>query len=191
MAHVPARLDGAPATVQDLQALALVNYGHFTTMRVESGGVRGLSLHLDRLVSDCRAVFGADLDRDRVRGSLGRALRGARAPLIARVTVFDPALGLAAPEAAGEPHVLVTTRPPGPPAPPGTARRPRLRTTPEAQPVAFSGATLRAPRPAAPAGTRPTMGLDPGLRTGVKVAVVDSTGKVAATDTIYPHAPAR
>ena len=42
---------------------------------------------------------------------------------------------------------------------------------------------------AAPAGPRATMGLDPGLRTGVKVAVVDRTGKVLETATIYPHAP--
>ncbi|OWW19223.1 Tex family protein [Noviherbaspirillum denitrificans] len=42
---------------------------------------------------------------------------------------------------------------------------------------------------AAPAGPRATMGLDPGLRTGVKVAVVDATGKVVDTNTIYPHQP--
>ena len=42
---------------------------------------------------------------------------------------------------------------------------------------------------AAPAGPRATMGLDPGLRTGVKVAVVDRTGKVVETATIYPHVP--
>ena len=42
---------------------------------------------------------------------------------------------------------------------------------------------------AAPAGPKATLGLDPGLRTGCKVAVVDATGKVLATDTIYPHAP--
>lgn len=42
---------------------------------------------------------------------------------------------------------------------------------------------------AAPAGAKTTMGLDPGLRTGVKVAVVDQTGKVVATNTIFPHAP--
>ncbi|HAU8252135.1 TPA: S1 RNA-binding domain-containing protein [Vibrio vulnificus] len=42
---------------------------------------------------------------------------------------------------------------------------------------------------AAPAGPRATLGLDPGLRTGCKVAVVDATGKVLATDTIYPHVP--
>jgi uncharacterized protein len=44
---------------------------------------------------------------------------------------------------------------------------------------------------AAPAGARATMGLDPGYRTGVKVAVVDATGKVVATQTIYPHQPQR
>ncbi|MFT2092182.1 Tex family protein [Paraglaciecola sp. 2405UD69-4] len=42
---------------------------------------------------------------------------------------------------------------------------------------------------AAPAGPKVTMGLDPGLRTGVKVAIVDSTGKVQATSTIFPHVP--
>ncbi len=42
---------------------------------------------------------------------------------------------------------------------------------------------------AAPAGPRATLGLDPGLRTGSKIAVVDSTGKVLTTDTIYPHPP--
>lgn len=42
---------------------------------------------------------------------------------------------------------------------------------------------------AAPAGQRATMGLDPGLRTGVKVAVVDATGKVVDTATVYPHQP--
>ncbi|WP_018982274.1 Tex family protein [Salinimonas chungwhensis] len=42
---------------------------------------------------------------------------------------------------------------------------------------------------AAPAGAKTTMGLDPGLRTGVKVAIVDGTGKVVATNTIFPHTP--
>lgn len=42
---------------------------------------------------------------------------------------------------------------------------------------------------AAPAGPRATLGLDPGLRTGSKIAVVDATGKVLATETIYPHQP--
>ena len=51
------------------------------------------------------------------------------------------------------------------------------------------GANLKDLLLAAPAGARVTMGLDPGLRTGVKVAVVDMTGKVLETATIYPHVP--
>jgi uncharacterized protein len=61
----------------------------------------------------------------------------------------------------------------------------------EDEAVRVFAANLRDLLLAAPAGTRATMGLDPGLRTGVKVAVVDATGKVVATDTIYPHEPAR
>ncbi|MGE9694959.1 Tex family protein [Streptomyces sp. NRRL F-5630] len=71
----------------------------------------------------------------------------------------------------------------------GIDLRLRLRTTAEDEAVAVFAANLRDLLLAAPAGTRATLGLDPGLRTGVKVAVVDATGKVVATDTIYPHAP--
>ncbi|SFC45630.1 Tex family protein [Streptomyces aidingensis] len=69
--------------------------------------------------------------------------------------------------------------------------RSRLRSAAEDDAVAVFAANLRDLLLAAPAGTRATMGLDPGLRTGVKVAVVDATGKVVATDTVYPHAPQR
>ncbi|WP_329182640.1 Tex family protein [Streptomyces sp. NBC_01477] len=67
--------------------------------------------------------------------------------------------------------------------------RVRLRQEAEDEAVRVFAANLRDLLLAAPAGTRSTMGLDPGLRTGVKVAVVDATGKVVATDTIYPHVP--
>ena len=69
--------------------------------------------------------------------------------------------------------------------------RSRLRQEAEDEAVRVFAANLRDLLLAAPAGARPTMGLDPGLRTGVKVAVVDRTGKVVATDTIYPHEPRR
>ncbi|RBQ17922.1 aminotransferase [Spongiactinospora rosea] len=105
-------LDGAPVQPAALQALGLVNYGHFTSMRVEAGGrVRGLTWHLDRLVRDCRTVFAADLDRERVRDHVRHALREASGPLIVRVSVFDPALDLGHPGADARPRVLVTTRP--------------------------------------------------------------------------------
>ncbi|WP_280333153.1 Tex family protein [Nocardia wallacei] len=67
--------------------------------------------------------------------------------------------------------------------------RMRLRQSAEKDAVDVFAANLRDLLLAAPAGTRTTMGLDPGFRTGVKVAVVDGTGKVVATETIYPHKP--
>ncbi|MGH3620211.1 MAG: Tex-like N-terminal domain-containing protein, partial [Sciscionella sp.] len=73
----------------------------------------------------------------------------------------------------------------------GIDLRTRLRQAAEDEAVRVFAGNLRDLLLAAPAGTRPTMGLDPGYRTGVKVAVVDATGKVVATDTIYPHEPRR
>ncbi|WP_256863218.1 Tex family protein [Microbispora sp. GKU 823] len=73
----------------------------------------------------------------------------------------------------------------------GIDLRTRLWQAAEEEAVRVFAANLRDLLLAAPAGTRPTMGLDPGLRTGVKVAVVDGTGKVVATETIYPHEPKR
>ncbi|MDJ0319439.1 Tex family protein [Pseudarthrobacter sp. PS3-L1] len=69
--------------------------------------------------------------------------------------------------------------------------RSRMFGAAEDEALRVFAANLRDVLLAAPAGNRATLGLDPGLRTGVKVAVVDGTGKVVATDTVYPHAPAR
>lgn len=62
-----------------------------------------------------------------------------------------------------------------------------LREKAEEEAIDVFARNLSALLMAAPAGARNTMGLDPGLRTGVKVAVVDNTGKLLAVDTIYPH----
>ena len=67
----------------------------------------------------------------------------------------------------------------------------RLRDLAELEAIRVFSSNLRDLLLAAPAGQKTTIGLDPGIRTGVKVAVVDATGKVLATDTIYPHAPQR
>ena len=69
----------------------------------------------------------------------------------------------------------------------GVDLRMRLWQGAEEDSVGVFAANLRDLLLAAPAGARPTMGLDPGFRTGVKVAVVDETGQAVATDTIYPH----
>ena len=67
----------------------------------------------------------------------------------------------------------------------------KLWTAAEDEGVRVFASNLRDLLLAAPAGTRATMGLDPGYRTGVKVAVVDATGKVVATTAIFPHEPQR
>ena len=65
----------------------------------------------------------------------------------------------------------------------------RLREAAELEAIRVFASNLRDLLLAAPAGPKATMGLDPGIRTGVKVAIVDPTGKVLGTDTIYPHPP--
>ncbi|MBJ6979171.1 Tex family protein [Luteimonas sp. MC1895] len=67
----------------------------------------------------------------------------------------------------------------------------QAREKAEAEAIAVFGDNLQDLLLAAPAGPKAVLGLDPGLRTGVKVAVVDATGKLVATDTIYPHEPRR
>ena len=70
-----------------------------------------------------------------------------------------------------------------------TELKQRLREAAEEEAIQVFARNLRDLLLAAPAGARPTLGLDPGLRTGVKVAVVDATGKLVDTATIYPHVP--
>lgn len=65
----------------------------------------------------------------------------------------------------------------------------RLRERSENEAIKVFASNLQDLLLAAPAGPRVTMGLDPGLRTGVKVAIVDNTGKLLDTTTLYPHAP--
>ncbi|WPO43008.1 Tex family protein [Tardiphaga sp. 42S5] len=69
--------------------------------------------------------------------------------------------------------------------------RMRLWTAAEEEGVRVFASNLRDLLLAAPAGARVTMGLDPGFRSGVKTAIIDATGKVVATTTIYPHEPQR
>jgi branched-subunit amino acid aminotransferase/4-amino-4-deoxychorismate lyase len=105
-----------------LEPLALTNYGHFTSMQVHNGRVRGLTLHLDRLVRDCAALFGAPLDPEFVRSRIRTAARRQPArppataePVTVRVTVCDPAFSVPNPAASATPHIVVTTRAAPPP----------------------------------------------------------------------------
>ncbi|MFC8527193.1 aminotransferase class IV family protein [Nocardia sp. NPDC057227] len=103
-------LNGDPITQYQLAALGLVGYGHFTSMRVEHGAVRGLSQHLDRLTRDCRTVFGTDLDTGHLRALIRRVLPENGAPVIVRVTLFDPDLPLGRPGDTAAPQPLISWR---------------------------------------------------------------------------------
>ncbi|MBA9002614.1 aminotransferase class IV [Thermomonospora cellulosilytica] len=97
-------IDGRPAEAEDLAHTALVNHGHFTSMQVRGGSVRGLALHLERLDTANRELFGVPVDRDRVRAHLRHALDGIPDATV-RAQVFM---------AGDRPRILVAVRPPQP-----------------------------------------------------------------------------
>ncbi|MFH8772042.1 aminotransferase class IV family protein [Streptomyces sp. NPDC017958] len=105
-----AELNGRPVTPDALLTLALTNYGHFTSMRVDHQRVRGLGLHMERLVRDCQTVLGADLDPEMVRSYVRQAAGDLAGSFVVRVTIFDPAVEMAHPDKAKTPSVLVTVR---------------------------------------------------------------------------------
>ncbi|WP_167362006.1 aminotransferase class IV [Streptomyces yokosukanensis] len=106
-----ATLDGKPASADDLLALALTNVGHFTSMRVsEDGTIRGLTLHMERLVRDCKTVWNADLSINRVRSYVRQTVEGQQSPCVVRVTIFDSKVDMGHPADAHDPHILVSVR---------------------------------------------------------------------------------
>lgn len=124
MAHFEVvEINGEPATEATLRVPALSGYGHFTAMQVRGGRVRGRDLHLARLDSATRELFGAGLDGERVRELLRHAL-GEVADASARVYVHWP-------DGDSEARVMVTVRPPQ-----TKAGRPHgLMSVPYARPV--------------------------------------------------------
>ncbi len=104
-------LNGRPPTVDDLRALALSNYGHFTAMQVRDRAVQGLELHVDRLRAGTRELFGVELGRERILAELRTALAGGEADASLRFTVFARDFDYRKPLQAVEPDMLVTLTP--------------------------------------------------------------------------------
>ncbi|MFC5490794.1 aminotransferase class IV family protein [Dokdonella soli] len=104
-------LNGSPASVEDLRAVALVNYGHFTSMQVQGGCVRGLGLHLDRLERSTRELFGCPLDVDATRGWMRQIAGDDNAALSLRVNVFSRKLHRDHLAEPAEPDVLIAGGP--------------------------------------------------------------------------------
>lgn len=108
-----AEVNGRPATAEQLATPAVVNYGHFTSMQVRDGAVRGLDAHLRRLADSTTALFGGELDTALVREYLRHAVVGetavtARVSIVALTPWPDPTAPVV-------PDVLVTLRAPSEP----------------------------------------------------------------------------
>jgi len=98
-------IDGRAATADRLAVAALGQYGHFTAMQVRGAAVRGLDLHLTRLATANRELFGTPLDPDTIRSHIRHALGSETRDASVRVYVQEsPTGGL---------YTMVTVRPPG------------------------------------------------------------------------------
>lgn len=183
-----AQLNGAPVNLEQITALALINYGHYTSMRVEKMRVRGLSLHLERLVHDCRQLFDAQLDPELVRCLVRHAVAEAPQAIVVRVTVFDPDLPLTRTGAEAKPQLLVTTRPAEQTAPGGLRLQSShyRRELPTVKHVGLFG-SLRQRRLAQRNGFDDVLFTHAG--TAISEAATSNVGFLTGNRVIWPNAP--
>jgi branched-subunit amino acid aminotransferase/4-amino-4-deoxychorismate lyase len=105
-------VDGRPPTIEALQHRVLANDGHFTSMQVRDGSVRGLELHLQRLGSATRELFDIGLDPGRVRRLVRTALDGSGGHSCSvRVDVFRQLVAGDASVMVSKPSATAMTRP--------------------------------------------------------------------------------
>lgn len=106
-------IDGRQATADELRALALAGYGHFSSMQVRGRAVQGLDLHLQRLDAGNRELFDGGLDQARVRGAILAALDLAGMDdASVRVTAFAPGFDPSRPDRPQAVELLVSVNPP-------------------------------------------------------------------------------
>ena len=107
-------IDGLPPTDDDLRYLALVNYGAYTSFRVEDGGVRGLDRHLARLEASAVELFGEPVGEARLLDLIRAALADRREAWL-RISLFCPDIWPRRPSALARPKVMTVVSPPPPP----------------------------------------------------------------------------
>ena len=108
-------LNGEPALADALRALALANYGHFTSMQVRDGAVQGRDLHIQRLEDATQALFGTSLDGESALQQAAHALASAGLrDASVRITVFSTRFDYRDPARSVTPDVLVSLAPRAP-----------------------------------------------------------------------------
>lgn len=108
------RIDGEPATWDDLAQLALTNYGAYTSLPVHGVAARGLDLHLQRLEGAAVELFGEPVGEDRLRHLMRQAAAN-RDECWLRVSLFAREVGPRTPDWRGRPQVMTAVFPPPPP----------------------------------------------------------------------------
>ena len=180
-------IDGQPATPDDLACQAMVNYGAYTSFRVEQGGVRGLDLHLSRLQASAVELFGEQVGEARLRDLIRHALVGQTEAWM-RISLFSPDLGPRTPDWSGVPKVMTAVSP----TPPPLAASVRLtvqtyaREVPEVKHVATFG-LIRARRAARAAGFDDALFADTDGR--ISEGSLWNIGFVSGDEVRWPRAP--
>ena len=180
-------VDGAPATPVDLAHVALVNYGAYTSFRVEQGGVRGLDLHLARLEAEALELFGEPVGEARICEFLRAAVAGQDACWL-RVGLFSPEISPRTPDWTGRPSVMIAASPP--PAPLAESVRVQVQTYAREAPHLKHAATfglIRARRLARSAGFDDALFVDP--EGHVTEGSLWNIGFIYGDQVIWPRAP--
>lgn len=180
-------IDGAPASSDDLAHQALVNYGAYTSFRVESGAVRGLDLHLARLEAAAVELFGETPGEARLRDLMRRASAG-RGQAWLRVSLFSRHIGHRAPDWVGAPSVMVGVF--DPPTPLAGALKVQLQAHEREAAHLKHAATfglVRARRAARAAGFDDALFVDAGG--GVTEGTLWNVGFVRGDTVIWPQGP--
>lgn len=107
-------IDGLPATEEDLRYLAVVNYGAYTSFRVEAGGARGLDLHLGRLDANAIELFGETVDRDWLIDLMRMGLDDRREGWM-RISLFSAEIAARTPSPRVSPRTMIVVSEPPPP----------------------------------------------------------------------------
>ena len=180
-------IDGVPAAPADLAHVVLVNYGAYTSFRVEDGGARGLDLHLQRLEASALELFGEAVGEARLRDLMRRAVDGRDACWL-RVSLFAPEMSPRTPGWTGRPKVMTAVFPPPSP----LAGTVRLQTQTYAREAAHlkhvaTFGLIRARRAARAAGFDDALFVDADGR--VSEGSLWNIGFIRGGEVVWPRAP--